>query len=206
MRPARAVVPTYARAASMLPCACAALPPARGWILLCGLMASAALVSAQFGFGRVRHPHGAGGAARPLLHDLPDHVPERQERGGRRRLADRLSLRRQQPADPVLGADAGAGQQGRRPAAQPLRGAAHRRRALQLPLHGGVRRRHDGPARRRGPEAAAVPAQGRLPVGGRLLGHAGVGALVRRDPRGAARPPDRGRVDRRPDLPHASSW
>ena len=55
---------------------------------------------------------------------------------------------------------------------------------------------------RRGGAPARLPAQGRVPLGGRLLGHARLGAMVRADAAGAAGVPHRRRAGRPSDPSH----
>jgi len=68
-----------------------------------------------------------------------------------------------------------------------------------------LRRRHGGLHSRGGRPGPGVPPQGRLPLGGRLLGLTSLGTLGARDRRGssACRVPHLRRPTRSPDPPHA---
>ena len=102
-------------------------------------------------------------------------TPARAREAGGQGWSHRLSRRRPQLLDPAVGADQDARQQGRRRQARLRHRAAHRRGAVPVPVppHGG--RRHRDVQRREVEALRDVPAQGRLPVGGRLLGQLRVG-------------------------------
>ena len=91
--------------------------------------------------------------------------------------------------------------------AEPPGGAAHRSRAVPVPVHHDDRGRQGVLQSGRGAEAARVPAEGRLPLGRRLLGQLRVGALGIRVQQGAAagRVPDARPAAGSSAVPHASS-
>ena len=96
---------------------------------------------------------------------LQDHVQQRAVRRSGDGVGDGLSLRRDQPHDPVLGVDDGPGQLRRARRSEPLGRQVYRRRVVQLPVHDGVRRRHDRLQSGRGGAVAALLAQRRAGIG-----------------------------------------
>ena len=102
-------------------------------------------------------------------------------------LGHRLSLRRHQFLDPPVRADQDAGRDAGRREREPNHLVVRPTDpSCSVPVRDGLRsrqRRILGRGRRR---AAQLPAQGRLPLGRRLLGAVGVGGVRRRDRQGAA--------------------
>ena len=86
-------------------------------------------------------------------------------------------------------------QPGRAQRAEHVGGARDRSAALQLSVHRGVRCGHDWTEARGSAGPSRLPAQGRLPLGGRFLGDRRLGAVVERNrPRASAgRVSDHGR-------------
>jgi hypothetical protein len=130
-------------------------------------------------------PDGDSGELRRPLQLLPDRV-RRQLRRRRRGLERGLPAGGHEPVDPAVGTDQDDHQPRRRRRAEPRRPPDERPAALPLPV------RHDDRgwrrvlrARTRGADAR-VPAQGRLPVGRRLLGRVRLGGLGARVREGAA--------------------
>ena len=114
------------------------------------------------------------------VHGLQDDVHQQSPRGGWRRLVHRLSVRGHQPDDASVRADEGSRQPRAEPRRELLGRAPDRSRVVRMPVPDWHRRGHARDILGRRSEAAAgVPAEGRLPLGGRLLGHAGVGSVVR---------------------------
>ena len=139
---------------------------------------------------------------------LPRHLPQRPRRGRRPGLVHRLSRRRAELLDPPLGADQDARAAERRRRAGPPDGAPDRRRSSSSVPTCTWRTWARSPfSDDRGGGAARLPAEGRLRVGGRLLGQLRLGQLDgRAGPRAAAvRVPDPGRAARASDLQVAAA-
>ena len=107
---------------------------------------------------------------------LPHHVLVGVRRR-RRQLVGRLPARRRQPFDPVLGADEGENQPRPIRRAEPRRHQPHRSGALRVPVRDDDRSGRGDDHSGRGGEAPRVSAEGRLPVGRRLLGIVRLGVL-----------------------------
>ena len=115
---------------------------------------------------------------------------------GRRRLAGRFSPRRFKPDDAHVGADQDADQPAARRRAESRDHPVEPGRAVQVPVHHDDGGRQHLPRRSGSQGAPRLPAQGRLPVGRRLLGRVRVG--------GVGQPVSQGAADRSLPVPRSA--